>query len=126
MRGGAFHNKIVEEAKTIFNNNGWQVYTEHRYRKHSITTYLDLLAVRGDKQLACEVETTSRHAVDNAAKALLAGLDLWIIVPSRTLRRQIEHKLRYSGLNTKQKNIRVLLFCRLEAELTFFQENDLF
>ena len=123
MRGGTFHNKIVEEAKTIFGNHGWQTYTEYRYRKNGITTYLDLLAVRENKKMACEVETTARHAVDNAAKALSAGLDLWIIVPSRMLGRQIEHKLRHSGLNTKHQTVRILLFCQLEAELKSFQEN---
>ena len=126
MRGGAFHNKIIEEAKKIFNNHGWQAYTEHRYRCNDITTYLDLLTVKGNKKIACEVETTARHAVDNAVKALSAGLDLWIIVPSRTLRHQIEHKLISSGLNTKHKNVRILLFCQLGAELNSFQKNNLF
>lgn len=122
MRGGVFHNKIVEEAKAIFNNHGWQAYTE--YRCNGITTYLDLFAVRGSKKIACEVETTARHAVDNAVKALSADLDLWIIVPSRTLGRQIEHKLRYSGFNTKHQTIRNLLFCQLEVELNSFQKNN--
>jgi len=126
MRGKAFHNRIVEEAGTIFSNYGWQTYTEYRYRNNGTTTYLDLLAVRGDKKIACEIETTSRHAVDNAAKALSADLDLWIIVPSRILHHQIEHKLISSGLDTRHKNIRILLFCLLEAELIFFQENNLF
>ena len=120
MRGGTFHNKIVEDAKTIFNNHGWQIHTEYRYRKNGITTYLDMLAVRRNKKIACEVETTSRHAVDNTVKALSAGLDLWIIVPSRTLCRQIEHRLISSGLNTKHRAIRILLFCQLEAELKSF------
>ncbi|HEW79706.1 MAG TPA: hypothetical protein ENH34_07075 [Phycisphaerales bacterium] len=124
MRGGAFHNKIVEEARTIFSNNGWQIYTEHRYRCNGTTTYLDLLAVKGDKRICCEIETTVRHVIDNTVKAQSAGLDLWIIVPSRTLSRQIEHKLISSGLNTKHKNVRVLLFCQLEAELNSFQENN--
>ena len=126
MRGGAFHNKIVEEARTIFSNHGWRVFSEYRYSKNGVTTYLDILAVNGNKKIACEIETTTRHAVDNAVKAISAGLDLWIIIPSKTLRRQIEHKLTSSGLDTRYKNIRILLFCLLEAELTFFQENNLF
>lgn len=126
MRGKAFHNRIAEEAKAIFSSHRWKVYTEHRYRKNGITTYLDLFAVKGDKSIACEIETTSRHAVDNAVKALSAGINLWVIVPSRTLRRQIEQKLISSGLDTGHKNVRILLFCQLEAELTFFQKNNLF
>lgn len=120
MRGGAFHNKIVEQAKAIFNEHGWQVHTEYRYRKNGITTYLDILAVKGNRKIACEIETTARHGVDNAAKAVSAGLDLWIIVPSRKLRHQIERRLICSALNTKNQKIRIVLFCLLEAELNNF------
>ena len=59
MRGGAFHNKIVEEVRTIFGDHGWQVYTEYRYSKNGVITYLDILAVNGNKKIACEVETGS-------------------------------------------------------------------
>ncbi|MCK5000313.1 MAG: hypothetical protein KAS23_12290, partial [Anaerohalosphaera sp.] len=83
MRGKAFHNRIAMEAKTILNNHSWQVHTEHRCRKNGITTYLDLFAIKGNKAIACEVETTSRHAVDNARKAQAVGVVLWIIVPTR-------------------------------------------
>lgn len=122
MRGAAFHNKIAEEVKMIFSNHGWQVYMEYRHRNNGVTTYLDLFAVKGDKIIACEVETTARHAVDNTTKALSAGLDLWIIVPSRTLRRQVEQKLTSSKLVVNRQSIRILLLCQLEAELIDFLE----
>jgi len=120
MRGAAFHNRIAEEAKMLFSNHGWQVHTEYRYRNNGIITYLDLLAIRGNHKIACEVETTPRHAIDNAIKALSAGISLWIIVPSRTLRRQIEQKLTSSTLATNRQSIRVFLLCQLEAELADF------
>ena len=120
MRGKAFHNRIVEEAKTIFNNHGWQTYTEHRYRKNGITTYLDLFAVKGAKRIGCEVETTPRHAIDNAVKALSAGLDLWIIVPTRTLRCQIEHKLESSCVAENRQAIKTILLSQLNTELNLF------
>ena len=120
MRGGAFHNKIVEEAKTIFNNHGWQVYTEYRYRCNGITTYLDMLAVRGSRKIACEVETTSRHAVDNALKAQAAGVVLWIIVPSRTLRSQIERKLESLGVTESHQSIKTILLSQLNTKLNLF------
>lgn len=124
MRGKAFHNQIAEEVKTVFNGHGWQVSTEHRYRKNGITTFFDLFAVKGNKRIACEVETTIRHAVDNALKAQATGVALWIIVPTRALRRQIEHKLGYLELNTGLKSIRIILFCHTEAELKSFNKTN--
>lgn len=117
MRGKAFHNRIAEETKTIFSNHRWQVYTEHRYRKNGITTYLDLFAVKGNQTIACEIETTNRHAVDNALKAQVAGLVLWIIVPTRTLRRQIERKLESSGVTENRQSIKTILLSQVNTEL---------
>lgn len=117
MRGKAFHNQIAEEAKTIFDNHRWQVHTEYRYRKNGVTTYLDLFAVKGDQAIACEVETTSRHAVDNAHKAQAVGIALWIVVPTRTLRRQIERKLGSSGVTENYTSIKTILLSQLNTEL---------
>ena len=112
MRGKAFHNKMAADAKTIFSSHCWQVYTEHRYKKDAVTTYFDLFAVKDDHAIACEIETTARHALDNAVKARAVGVDLWIIVPSRTLLRRIERKLKSSNIS-----IPVMLLCQLEAQL---------
>ncbi|MCK5175421.1 MAG: hypothetical protein KAR47_18650 [Planctomycetes bacterium] len=118
MRGSAFHNRIVDEAKVIFSRHCWNVYTECRYRNNGVTTYLDLLATRGSYEIACEVETTTRHVTDNAIKALSAGLVLWVIVPSRRLRHQAERKLASSGLIKGNKSPRLLLLLgQLEAEI---------
>ena len=120
MRGALFHNSMVEQAKAVFVRHGWQVRTECRYRNNGTTTYLDLLAIRDDYQIACEVETTTRHAVDNAAKALAAGISLWLIVASRSLRRRIERKLISIGISGRRKAIRVLALYQLEAEVIDF------
>ena len=122
MRGGKFHNKIVGDAKSIFSNNGWQTYTEHRYRRNGITTYLDLLAVKEGHRIGCEVETTIRHAVDNTIKAQSAGIMLWIIVPSRKLYRQIKQKLSCSGTAINRNSVRILLLSQLESELKHFSK----
>ena len=120
MRGKTFHNQIADETKAIFSNHRWKVYTEHRYRKNGITTYLDLFAIRDDQAIACEVETTSRHAVDNALKAQVVGVVLWIIVPTRTLRRQIEHKLKSSSVIKNHQSIKTILLSQLNTELNSF------
>ncbi len=117
MRGKVFHNRIAEEAKAIFSNHSWQIYAEHRCRKNDITTYFDLFAVKGNQAIACEVETTSRHAVDNALKAQAVGVVLWIVVPTRTLRRQIERKLKSSGITENHQSIKAILLSQLNTEL---------
>jgi hypothetical protein len=124
MRGKAFHNKIAEDAKTIFNSHGWRVFTEHRYRKNSMTTYFDLLAVKGSQAIACEVETTVRHAIDNAFKAQTTGVTLWVIVPTRKLHRQIERKLKSSAVIKKNKSIKTLLLSQLKIELNLLRKEQ--
>ena len=124
MRGKAFHNRIAEEARAILSNHGWKVYTEHRYRKNGITTYLDLFAVKGDQTIACEIETTNRHAVDNALKAQVAGLVLWIIVPTRNLRRQIERKLKSSAVIKNHQSIKTILLSQINRELNLLRKEQ--
>lgn len=63
VRGGAFHNKIVEEVRAVFLSYGW------------------------------EVETSVRHVVDNVRKAEMVGVRLWVVVPSRKLCRLANRKL---------------------------------
>ena len=70
MRGKAFHNYMAMQTKAIFDAHGWQVNSEHRYRKNGMTTYFDLYVMKGNRSIACEIETTSRHAIDNARKAV--------------------------------------------------------
>ena len=124
MRGALFHNTITDQAKAIFIRHSWQVHTEYRYCDNGTTTFLDLLAVRADCRIACEVETTVRHAVDNAVKALATGITLWVIVPSRRLRRQVERKLASSNISGNRKAIKVLLLCQLEAEVIDYEKRS--
>lgn len=120
MRGKPFHNKIAQECREILTRYHWRVYMEHCIKADHITTYFDLYATNGSRNIACEIETTSRHALDNAAKAIVTDIPLWIIVPSRRLRRQIDHKLQAAQLTSNHCSIRVLLMSQLEAELIQF------
>ena len=117
MRGKAFHNMIVEQAGDVFRENGWQVNMEYRYCEDNITNYLDLFAVRDNKRIACEVETTPRHVLDNAAKAILLGIELLVVVPSRRVRQQIERKLAASLPDEICKSLKVMLIDQLAEHL---------
>lgn len=93
MRGNPFHNKLVKDAECIFSEFGWKTCTEQVFRIGGTTTYFDLFARDGPLEIACEIETTSRHAVDNLRKAQAVGMPLWIIVPTRGVRQQIQRSL---------------------------------
>jgi hypothetical protein len=123
MRGKLFHNRIVNEAGDIFIKYDWQVYTEHLFRSGEITTFFDLFAVRDNLRIACEIETTARHAVDNIIKALATGIYLWVIVPTRDISRKIEQKLSLLDLDIHPGSISILLNCNVEEALLQFHQN---
>ncbi|RKY07134.1 MAG: hypothetical protein DRP56_06255 [Planctomycetota bacterium] len=109
MRGNPFHNKLVEDAKCIFSRFGWKTYTERWFCTNGITTYFDLFARDGPLKIACEIETTSRHAVDNLRKAQAIGMPLWIIVPTRGVRQQIQRSLGCKPVFSGDKPVAVIL-----------------
>lgn len=124
MRGKDFHNALVDRAKTIFTSFNWQVDTEHRYRHNNITTYFDLYAVKANLVIACEIETTPRHVIDNVVKALATGVCVWVVVPTRVLLCQAKQKLASLNISASPESVRILLFSQLEAELKFFQKKS--
>ena len=89
MRGGPFHNQLVKDAECLFLKFGWKTETERRLSSKGVTTYFDLYARDGPLHVACEVETSCRHAIDNLKKAQRVGMPLWIIVPTQRIRSQI-------------------------------------
>jgi len=120
MRGDAFHNSIVDQAGKIFISHRWNVYMEYRYPCNAVTTYLDIFAVRGCCKIGCEVETTSRHILDNATKAAVAKIPLWVIVPSRKLLRLARRMIESSDVAGVSMT-KVLLPYQLEGELTHIE-----
>ena len=121
VRGGAFHNKIVEEVRAVFLSCGWGGETEFCCQRNGITTFFDVYAVKGDVEIACEVETTARHAIDNARKAEAVGIHVWFVVPTRKLQRQIVCRFTKPGLIPNNKSIKVFLLGELERELSRHQ-----
>ena len=117
MRGASFHNSLAQRAQRLLERFGWQVWPEKRFRTEEITTYIDLYATKGADAIACEIETTDRHVLDNARKAAAIGLVLWVIVPTRTIKRRITCKLEAAGFASISPPVNVLLFGELEAAL---------
>jgi hypothetical protein len=121
MRGDPFHNRLAEKARTTFEHFRWRVSTEHRFQANGTTTYFDLFAENRRHKLACEIETTARHAMDNAQKAQAVGIPLWFVVPTRKVKRQIADKLKTRNLTPGGKQIKMLLLGELENELARYQ-----
>ena len=117
MRGGSFHNKMVEAVVTIFLHNEWEVETEFFCQAGDVTTFFDVYATKGDARIACEVETSIRHVIDNVRKAKALQVRLWVIVPSWKLCHLAKHKLSGSDLLDSSGDILVLLLDEVESQL---------
>lgn len=117
MRGNPFHNKIAQEAQTIFICQNWQVFTEYGYKVDGSTTYFDLFATKGCHKLACQIETTSRHVIENALKAQVVSIPVWFIVPNRKVRKQIVNKLNRNRIRLNKERLNLLLLSNLGKEL---------
>lgn len=116
MRGDPFHNELAGEVRVLLERLGWQVSTEKRFVAAGTTAYFDLFAVKEGRRIAFEIETTARHALDNARKARAIGTPVWFVVPRRRTKRQIAHKLdacRVAG----GESVKVLLLGEIESEL---------
>jgi len=120
MRGKPFHTLMAYQIKAILDRFFEDVRLEYRRRGNNIVTDLDLFARRGSTTLAVEIETTDRHALDNARKAAAVGVLLCIIVPTRALQRRLVRRLAPLGLRPGGRPICVLLLGQLEQALTHY------
>ena len=91
-----------------------------------VTTYFDLFARKGPLIIACEIETTCRHALENLGKAQVIGIPLWIIVPTRRIRQQIQRMLGDKTVFSGGRPVEVILPDELkECIETYIKTNTL-
>lgn len=117
MRGDILHNTMGKRTQTTLLSFFSEVHPEHKRCKNDIVTYLDLFAREEQSMLACEIETTARHGVDNAIKAAAIDIPLWIIVPNNKVKIKISRKLKPLKLRPGGKPIKILLLGQLQREL---------
>jgi hypothetical protein len=120
MRGRTLHNFIAKQVERTANRFFDFVTCEYCVRKNGVTTFFDIFARQGPVTLAIEIETSFRHAVDNAWKAAQVGVPLWFVVPRRRLQFEITRKLDPLGLRPGGKPIKILLLGQLEQELSHY------
>lgn len=94
LRGHAFHNLLVKKAAEIFTWQGFVVYAEFPFPTVARQrNFVDLVVCWEKSVLLCEIETSARHVTENAAKAQIVNLPLWVIVPNRNVQLAVAKKL---------------------------------
>jgi hypothetical protein len=94
LRGHTFHNLLVKKAVEIFTQQGFTVYTEFPFPTIARQrNFVDLVVCREKSVLLCEIETSARHVTENAAKAQIVNLPLWVVVPNRNVQLAVAQKL---------------------------------
>ena len=119
LRGGRLHNHLVCEAEKIFRDAGFDTHQEYPKKLASgELNFVDLLAEGDDFVICVEIETSSRHVLDNAAKARELDLPLMVIVPTRKVQKAVKSKLETAGIRPKKHRIYILLLSQLKQEVT--------
>jgi len=118
MRGKPLHNLLANRTRRPMEASFERVWTEHKRHRNGTITFLDLFGQTGPVQLAIEVETTARHAVDNARKAAAVDVPVWFIVPHSRLQRALQSKFEMLNLSPGGETIKILLLGQLEQALT--------
>jgi hypothetical protein len=116
VRGDSFHNELTGQVRALLEHLGWRVWTEKKVKAAGTTAYFDVLAVKAEHRIAFEIETTARHAVDNARKAHAVGVSVWFVAPNRGTKRQIVRQLD-KCLAAGGERAAVLLLGEIESEL---------
>ena len=125
MRGQPFHNQLVKDAECLFLRFGWKTETEWRLSAKGVTSYFDLYARDGPRHVACEIETSCRHAIDNLKKAQLVGIPLWIIVPTRKIRSHIQRSFGKNQVLSGHKPVIVMVPDELKKHLGQYNSQKL-
>jgi len=118
MRGKALHNYMASEIKAACNQLSVRSELEYAIRFDDVKVYFDIALWVKESFLVCEVETTLRNVIHNIQKAHAAGVELWIVVPTRKLRRQVASKLRRVELKPAGQEINLLLLNQFKQALT--------
>ena len=121
VRGGTLHNHIVREAAILFGRAGFGVSLEHAVAlEDGRTDFVDLLVWCRTWEFCVEVETSARNVLTNAAKAEMAGLPLWVIVPNRRVRQAVAARLATTSYHPGGLRIYILLAGELDQRLTHY------
>ena len=118
MRGKSLHNHMASRLKAILESCYLLVSLEHNIRTNGTVNVVDIFVQCGKIQWAIEIETTIRHALDNAHKAVAVDIPLWIVVPTSSLAVKVKTQLKSHNLHPGGKPIKILLLSHVQQEVT--------
>lgn len=118
IRGDTGHNFVAASVRDAFSQSGFDVALECPIRlPDGRRDFVDVLAWKPGCTIACEVETTPRHAAENARKAIIAGLPLWIVTPNWKVRAAVARTLKRASFNLSGSRIKILSLGQLPQAL---------
>ncbi len=118
MRGKSLHNHIAFRLKAILESCYLPVSLEHYIQRNGTADVVDILVQCGKIQWAIEIETTIRHALDNANKAAAVDIPLWIVVPTSSLAASVPARLKPLDLHPGGQPIKILLLGQVQKAVT--------
>ena len=118
MRGDCLHNYKAEYLKNELSVYPVGLYSEYRIRRNGITADFDFVLKIAAFWWAIEIETTLRHLVDNAKKAAAVNIPLWIVVPTRQMKKQAVRKLSPMNLTPGGEPIKLFLLGQVQKEVS--------
>lgn len=107
MRGGIFHEYMIEVLEKTFQKRGFRTRRQVPSRKGRKTGYIDLLIYGNNDSLflIIEVEMSKKRVLNDLQKQKDFGNDamLWIVTPTRELATSIESHLKNLGIDENRK-----------------------
>ena len=107
MRGGIFHEHMIEILEKMFQKRGLRTKRQVPSRKGRKTGYIDLLVSNDDDSmfLIIEVEMSKTRVLNDLLKQKDFGNDavLWIVPPTRVLATAIKNHLQNHGIVENDK-----------------------
>ncbi len=106
MRGGIFHEHMIEVLEKTFQNRGFRTRRQVPSRDGRRAGYIDLLVSGEDDSafLIIEVEMSKARVLNDIQKQIDFGNDtiLWIVTPTRELANAIKSHLKNHGIEGNQ------------------------
>jgi hypothetical protein len=106
MRGGIFHEHMIEVLEKTFKKRGFQTRRQVPSRKGKKGGYIDLLVSNNDDSvfLIIEVEMRKARVLNDIQKQtdFGNGAILWIVPPTRELATEIKNHLKDHGIEESE------------------------
>jgi hypothetical protein len=98
MKGDIVHEHSLDDLADALASRRFAVSRQVATRMGRDIGYVDLVAERGGRRLAIEVEMSARRVANDLRKAAALGASLWIVVPNRRVVRAVRRRLADLGV----------------------------